>query len=695
VSCTSRPHARARASLDGRMRSSRARGRCARRAWLATALALALAVGARRADARVAASTFEWCRATFASRGRPSTANEARRAEYCVVGAGPGGLQTALYLSREIANASLIVFDQSARAGSFFDKFPIHRRLISINKVHFTSKQRDADFRMRHDWNSLIDPLDEGELAGTSRRRLLMQNYSLEYYPRAEDLSRYLRDFAAQKLAGYVSYNTNVLSIDRRTPDSEFDVNTSQGLYTCKNVVMATGLHTPKRGPKQLWHPKVIGYHELPADPEMFAGKRVAIFGSGNAAFEAASAISKVSAHVDVYSTSEIKLAHQNHYPGALRIPNAGVLDQYLLKSLDTYIHLSQESFEQMRISDAFKALAITFNNEFATEMIVARGKEDKCTPLQGCHVYDYIIRAMGWEFDASIFSPSVAPAVEQPGEITKRGGKYPSMTAAYESKNISGLFFAGALAHALDFGQSAGGFIHGFRYTSRALVRYLNVKNHGGTWSNVILRGRKNAFEHALARINTVSSLYQMYGVLADVMYLNVDDILNTSDAFDGVRYFHDVPLRFIQEGYFGSLVNDTAPADTTLSGVRLLVTITLEYGVGFSGRFVLDHARLHPKGRPWTRTEKENPPDLFLHPVLRLYQCSHRGCSRSLRKRNLVNELHLKEELSTDWTDEFLHQQRLERFLERVQSTASSPGVLSLRLVYLRVIEWLRRET
>jgi len=675
--------------------SSRARGRRSRRAAVATSFAFAVAVGARCARAVVASSsTFERCRAMFGSGGWPSTASEASRAEYCVVGAGPGGLQMALYLSREVPNASMVVFDKSARAGSFFETFPIHRRLISINKVHFSSKQRDADFRMRHDWNSLIDPLDEGELDGKARRRLLMQNYSLEYYPRAEDLSRYLRDFAAQKLAGYVSYNTDVLSIDRQTPDSEFAVNTSKGLYTCKNVVMATGLHTPKRGPKQLWHPKVIGYHELPADPKMFTGKRVAIFGSGNAAFEAASAISKVSAHVDIYSTSEIKLAHQNHYPGALRIPNAGVLDQYLLKSLDTYIHLSQESFDQMRISDAFKALAITFNNEFETEMIVARGKEHKCTPLQGCHVYDYIIRAMGWEFDASIFSPSVAPAVEKPGEITKRGGKYPSMTAAYESKNVSGLFFAGALAHALDFGQSAGGFIHGFRYTSRALVRYLNVKNHGGTWSNVILSGRRNAFEHALARINTVSSLYQMYGVLADVMYLNVGDILNKSDAFAGVRYFHDVPLRMIQEGYFGSLANDTAPEDT-LSGVRLLVTITLEYGVGFSGRFVLDHARLHPTGRPWTRAEKEKPPDLFLHPVLRLYQCSQRGCSRSLRKRNLVHEMHLKEELSTDWTDKYLHQQRLERFLERVQSTASAPRVLSLRVVYLRVIEWLRRES
>src|SRR6056300_1728918 len=115
---------------------------------------------------------------------------------------------------------------------------------------------------------------------------------------------------------------------------------------------------------------------------------------------------------------------------------------------------------------------------------------------------------------------------------------------------------------------------------------------------------------------------------------------------------------------------------------------------GIDILWLYILDHPRLHPTGRPWTRAEKEKPPDLFLHPVLRLYQCSHRGCSRSLRKRNLVHEMHLKEELSTDWTDKYLHQQRLERFLERVQSTASAPRVLSLRVVYLRVIEWLRRE-
>lgn len=678
--------------------SSRARGGRSHRARaLATATATAFAVMGARGAVRADASMFGRIRASLRGDvdGGASAMESGSRVDYCVVGAGPGGVQTATYLLREMGNAaSVVVFDKNARAGSFFEKFPIHRRLISINKVYFSPKQRRADFRMRHDWNSLIDPLDEGELDGKVRRRLLMQNYSLEYYPHAEHLSRYLRDFAAQKLAGHVSYNTDVLSIERRDPDAEFDVNTTKGAYKCKSVIMATGLHIPKRGPKHLWHPKVIGYHELPANPQMFAGKRVAIIGSGNAAFEAASAISKVSAHVDIYSTSEIKLAHQNHYPGALRIPNAGVLDQYLLKSLDAYIHLSQQVFEQMHISDAFGALAITLNkDDFETQMILLRGQEDKCTQLNGCHVYDYIIRAMGWEFDASLFSPSAAPTLEKPGEITKRGGKYPSMTAAYESKNVHGLFFAGALAHALDFGKSAGGFIHGFRYTSRALVRYLHVKNHGGTWSNEELSGKRNAFEYALARINSASSLYQMYGVLADVMYMRFDTIPNVNDVFDGLRYFHDVPLQMIEEGYFGLIANDTAPEET-VSEVRLLVTITLEYGVGFSGRFVLDHARLHPSGRPWTQAEKDDSPDLFLHPVLRLYRCPHRGCSHSLRKRNLVHETHLKEELATDWTHEVHHRRRLEIFLERVQGAASAPRVSRFQAALLRVFESIRRD-
>eukprot|EP00329_Picozoa_sp_Boothbay-MS584-11_P004383 44611_4 len=52
-----------------------------------------------------------------------------------------------------------------------------------------------------------------------------------------------------------------------------------------------------------------------------------------------------------------------------------------------------------------------------------------------------------------------------------KKKGKYGAMTPEFESVNTPGLFWAGALAHGLDWRKSSGGFIHGFRYTARALT--------------------------------------------------------------------------------------------------------------------------------------------------------------------------------------------------------------------------------
>jgi hypothetical protein len=53
-------------------------------------------------------------------------------AEYCVIGAGPGGLQVGSLLHE--AGLHVVVFDKARNAGSFFARFPVHRRLISINK---------------------------------------------------------------------------------------------------------------------------------------------------------------------------------------------------------------------------------------------------------------------------------------------------------------------------------------------------------------------------------------------------------------------------------------------------------------------------------------------------------------------------------------------------------------------------------
>jgi hypothetical protein len=63
--------------------------------------------------------------------------------------------------------------------------------------------------------------------------------------------------------------------------------------------------------------------------------------------------------------------------------------------------------------------------------------------------------------------------------------GKYPVLTSEYESISVPGLYFAGALGHGKDYKRSAGGFIHGFRYTTRFLFRTLATKYFGAAWPN------------------------------------------------------------------------------------------------------------------------------------------------------------------------------------------------------------------
>lgn len=129
--------------------------------------------------------------------------------------------------------------------------------------------------------------------------------------------------------------------------------------------------------------------------------------------------------------------------------------------------------------------------------------------------VYDTIIRCLGWKHDTALYQREAPEQVEMQaqkhdvddehhkhehgqhseggeggGADTESGdagssdipaaplmqdnGKYPVLNAAYESANVRGMYFAGTLAHGKDFKRSAGGFIHGFRYTTRALFRIL-----------------------------------------------------------------------------------------------------------------------------------------------------------------------------------------------------------------------------
>ena len=77
-----------------------------------------------------------------------------RHHEYCIVGAGPAGVQLAYFLHTSPEPRDYIVFERAANAGSYFETYPRHRTLISINKRYTGSD--NFELNMRHDWNSLL-----------------------------------------------------------------------------------------------------------------------------------------------------------------------------------------------------------------------------------------------------------------------------------------------------------------------------------------------------------------------------------------------------------------------------------------------------------------------------------------------------------------------------------------------------------
>lgn len=64
----------------------------------------------------------------------------AEQHQYCVIGAGPAGLQLGFFLQQ--AGRDYVIIEREASAGSFYKTYPRHRQLISINK-RYTGHELD------------------------------------------------------------------------------------------------------------------------------------------------------------------------------------------------------------------------------------------------------------------------------------------------------------------------------------------------------------------------------------------------------------------------------------------------------------------------------------------------------------------------------------------------------------------------
>ena len=151
--------------------------------------------------------------------------------DFCIIGAGPGGLQAAYFMQR--LDMNYVVLESGPAPGTFFTRYPRHRQLLSVNKVHIggeasiggRNKEAALDYHLRFDWNSLLTSTGIAELDAPllDAPSFTFRNYSEAYYPHADDLVRYLDDFAKRHELN-VMYNTRVTAVYEREERGEEEV---------------------------------------------------------------------------------------------------------------------------------------------------------------------------------------------------------------------------------------------------------------------------------------------------------------------------------------------------------------------------------------------------------------------------------------------------------------------------------------
>lgn len=397
------------------------------------------------------------------------------RHRYLIIGAGPGGLQLSHFLQR--AGADYVTLEREATPGGFFRRYPRHRRLISLNKVHTGEKEREI--QLRWDWNSLLG--DDPDL--------MFPDYSQEYFPHADDLVRYLADF--QRVHGLnVRYGTPVRRVDRT--DDGFEVRTDDEVHHAECVIVATGWGGPYV-PDIPGIELATGYEDAPVAGEDYAGRRVLVIGKGNSAFETAQALLPYASVIHLASPNPVRLTWTSKHPGHVRGQYGALLDSYWFKTLHAVLECTVDRIWR---EDGVIRAAITYT--------LADGE-------QAVLDYDAVVRCTGFTMDTGLFGPSCRPDLEPNGRI-------PAIRPDFQSANVDGLYFGGTLMQARDFKRASSAFIDGFRYNLRTLATLLRERYDGVPLrSHELPADPDRLTDDVLARVNHSSALWTQFEYLSD----------------------------------------------------------------------------------------------------------------------------------------------------------------------------------
>ncbi|OAF70427.1 hypothetical protein A3Q56_01838 [Intoshia linei] len=460
----------------------------------------------------------------------PSTSiSPEKEYEYIILGGGPAGLQMGYEMKRE--NQNFIILEKNNISCSFFTTMPKHRQLISINKI-FNHYEDNAEFNMRHDWNSLLcdDP------------SLLFKNYSKELFPQADKFVEYCKDFR-DRFDLNIEYNCIVKIIKKNEKDEIFELKDhNDNIWKCKYLLVALGA-LKENLPNFEGADVIDSYATHSLDVEKYKNKLVAILGIGNSAFEVADYLMPFASAVHCYARRPVRLSWDSHFVGDLRAINNNLLDMFHLKSLAGVVNAQIQNVEKFTKPCGLTAYKMKFDLELPQW-------DPPCT-LTSTRKYDYIISCIGWRYiDLDMFSDCCKPKVSQ-------CGRFPVLNSKWMS-SVKNMYFIGTVMQQRDK-KAASGFIHGFRYCVRSLFSILNWTNNAKLpkskiWDSI---NCDEISQFVLDRASNTSALYQMNNnVLCDILILKPSDDVTYSE--DGVicgtaEYIYELPYDWIHENdYF-----------------------------------------------------------------------------------------------------------------------------------------------
>jgi thioredoxin reductase len=452
-----------------------------------------------------------------------------RACQYLVIGAGPAGLQLSYYLQR--ARAQYITLERETAPGHFFRRFPRHRRLISLNKVH--TRSVNPEIRLRWDWNSLLSDSPD----------LLFTKFSTEYFPHADDMTRYLAEF--QRLWGLnVRYGSSVEGIERTTDG--FLVHTPADVFRAQCVIVATGWGKPYVPPiRGIEH--AVGYEDMELDPESFADHRVLIIGKGNSAFETATPLIGHASMLHLASRQPLRLAWNTKHPGDVRGQYGALLDSYQFKTLHSVLDCTIDEIRPA--GDRFEAL-ITYTHADGERAVLE---------------YESVLRCTGFRMDTEVFDGTCRPEM-------MRDGRFPVLGPDWQAAGVDGLYFAGTIAQARDFKHASSPFIDGFRYNLRTLTSILRERYEGIPLpADRAPADPEGLTALVLDRVNWSSALWTQFEYFCDAFLVDerTGQLVHYKDLpedyavsrFSDVPHYYTVGLRWGREEYQDVFAIDRHP--------------------------------------------------------------------------------------------------------------------------------------